>query len=138
MPRPTTGPAVSGEGRSPAATILEFFRRFDAEDVDGLLELFADDATFSMVLYERELRGKEELACFFRMHLANWREHREWATSVIVDGDSAASELHFEGVTHDGREVVMDNLNVWDFTADGLIQRIRVYADTAPILEALA
>lgn len=128
---------MSGTGRSPAATILEFFRRFDAEDVDGLLDLFADDATFSMILYERELQGKAELAEFFRLHLANWRSHREWATSVIVDGRSAASELHFEGVTHDGTEVVMDNLNVWDFTPDGLIQRIRVYADTAPIAAAL-
>ncbi len=41
-----------------AALIHEFFRRFDAEDVEGLLELFTDDCSFSMILYERDLRGK--------------------------------------------------------------------------------
>ena len=118
------------------ALIHEFFRRFDAEDVDGLLDLFTDDCSFSMILYERDLRGKAELAEFFRMHISNWREHREWATSVLVEGDAGASELHFEGVTTAGKRVVMDNLNVWDFEG-GLIKRIRVYADTAPIREAL-
>jgi ketosteroid isomerase-like protein len=117
--------------------IVTFFARFDAEDVAGLLELFTDDCSFSMVLYDRDLQGKDELAEFFRMHMSNWREHREWATSLIVDGDAAASELHFEGVTVGGASVVMDNLNVWEF-ADGLIRRIRVYADTAPMREALA
>ena len=117
--------------------IEEFFRRFDAEDVDGLLELFVDDCSFSMILYDRDLRGKDELAAFFREHMGNWREHREWATSIVVEGDAGASELHFEGVTTAGRPVVMDNLNVWDF-ADGRIARIRVYADTAPMREAFA
>jgi ketosteroid isomerase-like protein len=82
--------------RSHAATILEFFRRFNEEDVGGLLELFADDATFSMVLYDEDLRGKAALGDFFQMHLANWQQHREWATSVMVSGNRAASELHFE------------------------------------------
>ena len=124
-------------GPDHAQLIHEFFRRFDAEDVEGLLELFTDDCSFSMILYDRDLRGKRELGEFFRMHLANWRQHREWATSVIVEGDAGASELHFEGTTQDGRRVVMDNLNIWDFE-DGRIRRIRVYADTAPIREALA
>ena len=123
--------------RSNAATILEFFRRFNEEDVAGLLELFADDATFSMVLYDEDLRGKAALGDFFRMHIANWQQHREWATSVICSGNRAASELHFEGTTTSGKSVVMDNLNIWSFDSDGLVTRIRVYADTAPMLEAL-
>lgn len=118
------------------ALMREFFRRFDAEDVDGLLELFTEDCSFSMILYDRDLRGKAELREFFRMHMGNWREHREWATSIVVEGASGASELHFEGTTNEGRHVVMDNLNVWDF-ADGRIRRIRVYADTALLQEAL-
>jgi ketosteroid isomerase-like protein len=117
--------------------IHEFFRRFDAGDVDRLLELFTDDCSFSMILYDRDVRGKAELGDLFRRHLGNWREHREWATSVIVEGDAAGSELRFEGVTTGGREVVMDNLNVWDF-AGGRIRRVRVYADTAPLRAAFA
>ena len=117
--------------------IHEFFRRFDAEDVDGLLELFTDDCSYSTVLLDRDVTGKAELGDFFRLHLGNWSEHREWATSVIVEGDAAGSELHFEGSTVGGCEVVMDNLNVWDF-AGGRIRRIRVYADTAPLQAAFA
>ena len=117
--------------------IHEFFRRFDAEDVDGLLELFTDDCSFSTILNDRDSRGKAELGDLFRRQLGKWSEHREWATSVIVERDVAGSEVHFEGVSTDGRKVVMDSLNVWDF-AGGRIRRIRVYADTAPIVAAFA
>ena len=123
--------------RSHAATILEFFRRFNDEDVDGVLDLFADDAEFSMGLFERELRGRAELKSFLLEHLAAWSAHREWATSVIVEGDVAASELHFDGTTRGGVAVSMDNLNVWEFR-DGLIVRVHVYADRAPLERALA
>ena len=53
-----------------------------------------------------------------------------------LDGDEGASELHFEGVMKNGTEIVMDNLNVWDF-ADGKIRRIRAYADTAAFRDGL-
>jgi ketosteroid isomerase-like protein len=119
-----------------AELITAFFARFDDEDVDGLLELFTDDCSFGMILYERDLRGKDELRNFFEDHLSNWSEHREWATSIVVDGNAGASELHFEGVLKNGAPVVMDNLNVWDFEG-GKIKRIRVYADTAPFRDAL-
>lgn len=117
--------------------IREFFRRFDAEDVAGLLELFTDDCSLSMILYDCDIEGKAALGEFFRMHLANWAEHREWPTSILIEGAAGASELHFEGVTRAGRRVVMDNLNVWDFDG-GRVKRIRVYADTAPMLEAFS
>lgn len=119
-----------------ADTINAFFRLFDDEDVDALLELFADDCSFSMILYERDIRGKTELRAFFEEHISNWSEHREWATSIVVDGDAAASELHFEGILKNGREIVMDNLNVWDFAGEK-IERIRVYADTAPFRDGI-
>ena len=117
--------------------IHELLRRSDAGDVDGLLELFTDDCSYSTVLLDRDVSGKAELGDFFRRHLGNWHSHREWATSVIVEGDVAGSELHFEGVTTAGREAVLHTLNVWDF-AGGRIRRIRVYADTAPLVAAFA
>ena len=120
-----------------AELITTFFRLFDEEGVDALLELFTDDCSFSMILYERDLQGKADLRTFFSEHIANWSEHREWATSIVVEGDAGASELHFEGVLKNGASVVMDNLNVWDFEG-GKIRRIRVYADTGPFREALA
>lgn len=117
--------------------IHEFFRRSDAGDVDGLLELFSNDCSYSTIQLERDLRGKAELADLFRRNLDGLRSHREWATNVIVEGDVAGSEVHLEGVSSAGREVVLDSLNVWDFD-DGRIRRIRVYPDTAPIAAALA
>ncbi len=89
-----------------------------------------------MTLYERDLVGKDALRSFFGEHISNWREHREWATSIVVEGNAGASELHFEGVLNNGEPVVMDNLNVWDFE-DGKIRRIRVYADTYGFQKAL-
>lgn len=62
---------MNGSAEAYRDLIVTFFARFDAEDVDGLLELFTDDCSFSMVLYDRDLHGKAELAEFFRMHMAN-------------------------------------------------------------------
>ena len=121
---------------SHADTIRAFYRLFDEEDVVSLLELFVDDCSFSMILYDRDIQGKEELRAFFENHISNWSEHREWATSIVVGGSAAASELHFEGTLKNGRKVVMDNLNVWDFEGKR-IRRIRVYADTAPFRDAI-
>ena len=117
--------------------IHEFFRRSDDGDVDRLLELFGDDCSFSLILLDRDVSGKAELGDFLRGQLGQWSAHREWATTVIVEGDLAGSEVHFEGVTVDGRAVTLDSLNVWDF-AGGRIRRIRVYADTAPMVAAFA
>ena len=119
-----------------AELITTFFALFDEEDVDGLLELFTEDCSFSMILYERDVQGKADLRTFFEEHISNWSEHREWATSIVIQGDAGASELHFEGVLNNGTAVVMDNLNVWDFE-NGKIRRIRVYADTADFRTAL-
>lgn len=112
-----------------ARLIREFFARFDAQDVAGLLELFCEDATMKMPLYATQVSGKGELRQFFQSHISNWKEHREWATSIIVEGQRAASELHFEGITLSGEEIVMDNVNIYEF-ARGKIKAIRVYADT--------
>lgn len=112
-----------------ASTIRAFFARFDAEDVDGLLELFTEGATLRMPLYDEDLKGKDQLREFFRAHMDNWKEHREWATSILVDGDRAASELHYEGVAKNGAEIVMDNVNIFEFE-NGKILAIRIYADT--------
>lgn len=117
--------------------IREFFRRFNDEDIDGLLELFTDDVSFSMILYDQDIQGKEALGAFFRAHLSNWAQHDEWPTSITIEGNAAASELHFEGVTTAGQYLVMNNLNIWDFEG-GKARRVRVYADTAPMREALA
>ncbi len=117
--------------------IKAFFARFDAEDVDGLLALFAPDAELHMPLYDKALQGHDELREFFRGHMDNWKTHREWATSILVDGERAASELHFEGVANNGAEIVMDNLNIYDFEA-GKIRSLRIYADTWDFKQKMA
>lgn len=63
-----------------------------------------------MIPYARGIEGKAAPGDFFRMHIANWAEHREWPTSILVEGNAGASELRFEGVTTAGKALVMDNL----------------------------
>lgn len=44
-----------------------------------------------------------------------------------VDGSTAASPLHFEGViAESGTKVAFDNINWWDFNKNGEIKLLRV------------
>jgi ketosteroid isomerase-like protein len=120
-----------------AELVREFFRRLDARDVDGVVDLFTEDCTFSIALQRRDLEGKDELRAFLNEHLASWYDRCETPTTVLVEGNAAAAEVRVEGVVRGGKPVAIDNVNVWEFARGG-IRRLRIYTDTAPYLAALA
>jgi ketosteroid isomerase-like protein len=120
-----------------AELIREFYSRLGTRDVDGLVDLFTEDCTFTSPLELRDLEGKDELRSFFKEHLATWWDHRETPVTVLIDGDAAAAVVHVEGVLRGGERLELDNINVWQFTRRG-IRRLRIYMDTAPYRAALA
>ncbi len=82
------------------ATVREYYRLVDLDDVDGLLALFTDDAVYSRPGYP-PMHGRAELAKFYggERVIARGRHTLE---QVVTHNPQIAVTGAFEGVLKDG------------------------------------
>ena len=114
-----------------------YFERVTNGDVDGILELFADDAKLiNPVTGAAGIQGKAALRVFYEKLTTSLVDYTAAATDIIIEGNKLIAPLHLEGTTTDGRPLVMDNLNFWTFE-NGKFKVLRIYMDTHPYRAAL-
>lgn len=83
--------------------IETYYRLVDAEALEEMLDLFADDAVYERPGYE-PLRGKPAIEAFYRGdRVIVSGQHT--LTNVLVDDARAAVEGSFAGVLRDGQHV---------------------------------
>ena len=115
-----------------------YFERVTNGDVDGILELFADDATLiNPVTGAAGIQGKAALRVFYEKLTTSLIDYTAAATDIIIEGNKLLAPLHLEGKTTDGKPLVMDNLNFWTFE-NGKFKVLRIYMDTHPYRAALS
>ena len=115
-----------------------YFERVTNGDVDGILELFADDAQLiNPVTGATGIRGKAALRVFYEKLTTSLVDYTAAATDIIIEGNKLIAPLHLEGKTTDGKPLVMDNLNFWTFE-NGKFKVLRIYMDTHPYRAALS
>jgi len=115
-----------------------YFERVTNGDVDGILELFADDAKLiNPVTGAAGIQGKAALRVFYEKLTTSLVDYTAAATDIIIEGNKLIAPLHLEGKTTDGRPLVMDNLNFWTFE-NGKFKVLRIYMDTHPYRAALS
>lgn len=117
--------------------IRTFIAHVDAGEIDDAVALLADDVTLQSVFKAEPLHGREALRALLEADKAGWPEQRNEERSTIAQGDAVATEHRLTATTAAGRTASLDVLRIWD-VAGGRIAAIRTYADTAPLLEALA
>jgi ketosteroid isomerase-like protein len=114
-----------------------YFERVTKGDVDGILELFADDAQIiNPMTGEAGIKGKEALRAFYTNLVGSLVDYHAGPTDIIIDGNKLVAPLHLEGKTKDGNPIVMNNLNFWTFE-NGKFKVLRIYMDTYPYRQAL-
>ena len=114
-----------------------YFERVTNGDVDGILELFADDAKLiNPVTGAIGIQGKAALRVFYEKLTTSLVDYTAAATDIIIEGNKLIAPLHLEGKTTDGKPLVMDNLNFWTFE-NGKFKVLRIYMDTHPYRAAL-
>ncbi len=114
-----------------------YFERVTNGDVDGILELFADDAKLiNPVTGATGIQGKAALRVFYEKLTTSLVDYTAAATDIIIEGNKLIAPLHLEGKTTDGKPLVMDNLNFWTFE-NGKFKVLRIYMDTHPYRAAL-
>ena len=115
-----------------------YFERVTNGDVDGILELFADDATLiNPVTGTAGIQGKAALRVFYEKLTTSLIDYTAAATDIIIEGNKLLAPLHLEGKTTDGQPLAMDNLNFWTFE-NGKFKVLRIYMDTHPYRAALS
>lgn len=125
-PHMTRMPADSDAEFDPEEIVREYYDRVDAEDVEGLLALFADD-----VRYDRPgqdaIDGIDDLRTFYERDRPLEDGSHEVA-HVLVDGRHVAVRGTFSGV-QGGETVSFDFADHHEFDADGLIANRWTYTD---------
>ncbi|MFC3958010.1 nuclear transport factor 2 family protein [Halovivax cerinus] len=115
-----------GERVEPRKTLRRYYDRVDANDVDGLLSLFAAD-----IRYERPgqgvIEGRDELRTFYeRDRPLEDGSHEIY--EILVDGSSASVRGTFSGRL-DGDPVSFGFADHHRFDADGLITARYTFTD---------
>lgn len=133
---PTTQPSGQHTGIEQTKTIARaFFERFDANDVDGALALFSEDATYWLAGKPDELPGIGELSkpqiakVFRRMNALLEDGLRMQVKSIIAEGDVAAVEVVSHGQLKNGRHY-NNEYHIRIQVRDGLICSVREYYDS--------
>ncbi|AKT51099.1 nuclear transport factor 2 family protein [Arsenicicoccus sp. oral taxon 190] len=83
------------------APVTRYYELVDAGDVEGLVGLFTEDATYERPGYE-PMRGHAGLTAFYSgERIIESGAHT--LTHAVVDGDEVAVQGRFEGRARDGR-----------------------------------
>ena len=114
-----------------------YFDCVDAQDVEGIVAHFADDATLTIQTANVVHTGKDEIRRMFTDFIENSKfiEHQIHNLVVEVDKGKAATEQDYRGELNDGTKNDMYNCNFFDFNEDGKFQRVIIWmAGTSPLV----
>lgn len=106
-----------------------YFECLDAEDWDAMAGLWTQDAQLRAV-GARPRTDRDGVIEYFSKLFASWPRHQDRPTRVVVSVADATvlAEVTFTGTTADGREVVFEAIDVFDFH-DGRIRRMSNWYD---------
>ncbi|TWO69987.1 nuclear transport factor 2 family protein [Caenimonas sedimenti] len=121
-------------------TALEFFRRFDADDIPGVLDLMADDIAYWLGgkpgtnATAGRVHTKQEMADIFRRMTRALKDGRLRMTvkNTTAEGDRVAVEAESYGELLNGR-VYNQEYHVVMTIRNGKIAAAREYMDTAHV-----
>src|SRR5262245_20386393 len=84
-----------------ADVVRRYVERYNACDVEGMLDCCADDVVFETITNPGgsiRLKGKDEMREVIEATTRAFRERRHEVLAIIVDGERAAAETVFSGV----------------------------------------
>ncbi|RYF43888.1 MAG: nuclear transport factor 2 family protein [Comamonadaceae bacterium] len=114
---------------------IEFYRRFDAGDIPGVLDTMADDATFWIAGKPGSnpsvgTHSKAEMATMFHRIMKQMRGGLKMTVKgVTAEGERVALEVESYGELHNGR-VYNQEYHALMTVRDGRIAAVREYMDT--------
>jgi len=124
------------------STVERLYAAMGAKDMEAILALVTDDVAWSVagppeIPWAGPLEGREGIAEFVK-RLGGALEVEHLALDgTFADGDRVVTLGHQSGnARQSGKPYAIDFVHVWTLQ-DGRIQRLRVYYDTAHMVDAL-
>ena len=100
--------------------------RQDVGDVDGIVELFAEDCTFMMPVLAEPIRGREPL----REHVKGWPKAITATEWVAIEGNRLVCAWNWRGATDWPDDIpLLRGVSTFIFDDDGLIQDYEDFFD---------
>lgn len=120
-----------------AAAPQTYFDAVDAQDVEGIVSHFADDATLTIQTANVTHNGKDEIRRMFTDFTENsvFIEHQIHNMVVEADKGKVSTEQDYRGELNDGTKNDMYNCNFFDFDENGKFKRVIIWmAGTSPLV----
>ncbi|ONI84788.1 hypothetical protein ALI22I_30305 [Saccharothrix sp. ALI-22-I] len=114
---------------SNVATLRRYFELLGRKDIDGWLELWADDGVqfvpYAGEALPSEIRGKAELGRLYREILDSYANMRYTGVEIhaVHDAERVFARWHPVGVLKTGGEYENDSVGLFDFDDEGRIVR---------------
>ena len=119
-----------------AALPASYFKAVDAQDVDGIVSHFADDATLTVQTDHVTFNGADEIRRMFADFVSNSNSIFHEIKNIVVEeaASKVATEQSYIGELTDGSRNDMHNCNFFDVRPDGLFSRVIIWmAGTNPL-----
>jgi ketosteroid isomerase-like protein len=114
-----------------------FFTEVDTFSVDRLLDCFADDVEVRFGNQDA-IHGKEAARAAFTGFYSTIAGMRHEADTVVISGDLATQQATVIYTRQDGRDVRLPVASHLRRTPQGLINRLWIYIDLAPLFAPAA
>lgn len=113
--------------RSPKEVVQALVEAYNAKSLEGVLELYADDAVFWDPLHRDGVRGRGAIAGVVQELFDRFPDERMSICTLAGDEAAAVAELRSEG-TLEGSPFSLDLTEVYEVSG-GRITSCRVYLD---------
>lgn len=134
---PTSTPGATDRPPEPSsrAVVERYFAAVNAGDFDTLRQVLHPEIELTACM-SRPRQGVDSVVAFFDAVFGRYPEHSDIPTRLICDGNSVVAEIHFEGRSDTGAEIVFEAVDLFD-VVDGRIRRLSQWFDSADLQRQL-
>jgi ketosteroid isomerase-like protein len=115
--------------------VTRYFDAVNSEDWTALEGVFHPNATFQTP-GAAPRKGREEILSLFPRLFRAWDTHLDAPLRSIHQGDAAAVEIQFSGVSTSGRTITFEAVDLFTF-ADGQVIGLRSFYDLLAVRREL-
>lgn len=120
------------------SVVAKYFAAFRTKDVEGWVACFGDNATSHEPAAPVPLQGHAALRQFFQGLGSTFKTIDLTQDHLFVRGNRVAVKFTGRGTGTNGRPVVIEGIDVFEFNDQGKIQTLWGYWDPAAMMAQLA